>query len=375
MIKLRAFLFFSAAYTATCRVFRAKTLPNLAEITKLLKDPHTRLEEEGNLSDSDIEQMAAVDPSIQGLQQHMAFKNAANSTFNTTRMPRQVYIDLGANWGNTMRLYEDIEDAALVGKMPWEIYSFEASPFIQPYLERFTAFLNGLSPAPVITVPPSGSSVHLNLHAPRYGCPHASPGAAWNHPKFEEMRACMFRIFRGQLNNLHADPKLDDMSLIAARLAVADKPPHVGAARFTSVPAAAGAADGRLDLGAMTPEQMIRGGASSQTIPGLPTWSVPVVNVVSWLVSHFTSEDYVVVKMDIEGAEFSILSALLDGGHGCLIDVLAIECHNSVGDCAQLMSKLAMYPCIKILKEGEHGYHGWDHHSGPDKYFAADPRR
>lgn len=286
-----------------------------------------------------------------------------------TQNPRQVYVDLGANWANTLRLYEDIGDPAWANKQPWEVYAFEASPFIQPYLEKFTAYLNGQRARPPLTVPPSGSSLALNAYAPRCGCPTAPKSAPW-----DAMRSCMFRVFEKPLSELQADPKLSDEALLAGRLNVADEPPPVGmVARFVSVPAAAGSADGTLNLGHMTPEQMIRGGAISKPVAGLPQKEVALINVVSWLVGHFKEHDYVVVKMDVEGAEFSILKALFDGGHACLIDILAMECHDPFGDCDKLHAKLAQYPCIKVLLEGQH-YHGWDHYSGPDKYFALDPR-
>jgi len=352
------------AHFATAVVVRGRSRPAPSDqIAELLEDPQTRLDEEAKLSDSDIVKLAGS---------HVALKESVN----VSRTPRQVYIDLGANWANTLRLYEDIGDAAWINKKPWEVYAFEASPFIQPYLEDFTAFLNSQRPRPELTIPPSGSSLALNEYASRYGCPSVPPSATWGSAAWEEMRSCMFRVFRKQLSKLHADPKLSDTGLIFDRLAVADKAPPVSASsRYVSVPAAAGASNGVLNLGAMTPEQMIRGGAVSGPVAGLPEMEVPLVNVVSWLVDHFKRDDYVVVKMDVEGAEFSMLNALLDGGHACLIDVLAIECHAVLGDCNQLMWKLGQHNCIKVLKEGQHGYRGWDHYSGPDNYFPVDPRK
>jgi len=326
--------------------------------------------DQAKLSDSDILKLAIshLDLPTASLQQQAAERRIVNRT----GAPRMAYIDLGANWANTLRLYEDLGEATWIAKKPWEVYAFEASPFIQPYLEEFTSFLNGQSARPALTIPPSGSSVHLNEYAARYGCPAAPDGT------YDDMRSCMFETFRTPLGHLHPDPELRDSALIAKRLAVADDAPPAGmAARFVAVPAAAGAADGTLDLGAMTAEQMIRGGAISHPVEGLPEMKVPLVNVVSWFVDHFKEDDYVVMKMDIEGAEFPVLNALLDGGNACLIDVLAMECHadTSLGNCDQLMSRLAEHPCIKVLTEGENDYHGWDHYSTPDKYYPVDPRQ
>ena len=58
--------------------------------------------------------------------------------------PRRVFIDLGANWCNTLRLYEDLVDKeTTLPDAPWEIFAFEASPLIAPYADRFVAWLNG----------------------------------------------------------------------------------------------------------------------------------------------------------------------------------------------------------------------------------------
>ena len=56
---------------------------------------------------------------------------------------RNVYIDLGANWANTLRLHEDIvRDYNLRARLrtdsegvprPFEVYAFEAAPHIATY--------------------------------------------------------------------------------------------------------------------------------------------------------------------------------------------------------------------------------------------------
>merc|ERR1711879_562892 len=99
---------------------------------------------------------------------------------------------------------------------------------------------------------------------------------------------------------------------------------------------------------------------------------VAVVDFVSWLTSHFNQDDYVFVKMDIEGAEFSVLKALMDSGKACLVDILAFECHQRVGNCNELKRQLAGFPCIKLRTEGVGydvgGYMSWDHFSSPAEY-------
>lgn len=294
---------------------------------------------------------------------------------NATSAPRRVFIDLGANWANTLRLFEDIGTKR--SETPWEVYAFEASPFIQPYIENFVAWLNGQGAKPPVTVPPSGSTSHLDMFATRYGCPTCESQGC------EAMRSCMVQTFQIPLSELDADPSLQNTDLIQSRL---DTPLHadpslqnpfliqsrldtvktasIGQNRFVAIPAAAGASSGTLDLGYMTAEQMIRGGAAVGT-----TMTVPMIDFPNWLTQSFTAEDYIVVKMDIEGAEFGILNTLLTGPNACFMDVLALECHPSAGDCAVLTQMLQQHPCISVMRD-----YAWDHYSSPDVYYAQDPR-
>jgi FkbM family methyltransferase len=279
---------------------------------------------------------------------------------------RRVYIDLGANWANTLRLYRDIGHDKGVG--PWEVYAFEASPFMHLYVENFTAWLNGLGPKPNLTVTPSGSTGHLMEYSERYGCPRTDE---------ESVRQCMFRVFKEPLQALKPNLELSNWDLINLRLAQAShslKPNDRD--RFTFVPAAAGANNGSLSLTLMTPEQMIRGGAVDDVdmVAGGNEMEVPLVDFATWLTTNFREEDSVVVKMDIEGGEFPILEKLISSKQLCLIDTLAWECHAQAGDCGAFRKKLDDFSCMERMEEGS-GYNGWDSESTPDKYYPIDPRK
>ncbi|KND01639.1 FkbM family methyltransferase [Spizellomyces punctatus DAOM BR117] len=57
------------------------------------------------------------------------------------------------------------------------------------------------------------------------------------------------------------------------------------------------------------------------------TTKLPSVNFSKFLIKNFHKEDYVVVKMDIEGAEYEVLPHLVETGAYKLIDVLLVEWH------------------------------------------------
>lgn len=46
-----------------------------------------------------------------------------------------------------------------------------------------------------------------------------------------------------------------------------------------------------------------------------------------WVINTFTEDDYVVMKMDVEGAEFDLLPRMMETGALCLVDELFLECH------------------------------------------------
>jgi FkbM family methyltransferase len=280
---------------------------------------------------------------------------------------------MGANWANTLRLWHDMGKAKPGSH--WEVYAFEASPLIQPYVEKFTQWLNGQGPKPKLVVPPAGSSGHLMKFAKRCGCSTATQGL---------MRDCMWKKFDAGLRTLVPDPALNRSELISARLAEA-RVASRNQTRYTFIPAAVGAQNGYLDLGLATPQQMIRGGAHSNK-PVIPTRQlktsetlrVHVVDVVSWLEANFRQEDYVFVKMDVECAEHLIIPALLETGAGRLIDKLAWECHadcrypnrNKTRSCERTRTTLLQAaPGAKIISEGQAGFQGFDSFSSPSRYY------
>jgi 2-polyprenyl-3-methyl-5-hydroxy-6-metoxy-1,4-benzoquinol methylase len=283
--------------------------------------------------------------------------NAVAQVLNSAKA-RNVYLDLGANWANTLRLYRDFYPEKK--NEPWEVYAFEASPFIQPYDEKFIQYLNGHGSQPPLTVPPAGSSDHLRMYAAKYGC------------NTEHFRECMWAAFEKPLGELKFDPQLNKTELINQRLAEAATASH--GTRYTFVPAAVAAQDGVVHLGEMSAEQMIRGGAhsSGEGVHSGKQVDVYGVDVATFITKYFDKGDNVFVKMDVEGLEFAILQKLMDNGGIQIIDKLVMECHAGAGDCKKLIRSVKAAG-VDLGFEGEHGYKGFDSLSSPDVYSPAAP--
>merc|ERR1711924_498555 len=116
--------------------------------------------------------------------------------------------------------------------------------------------------------------------------------------------------------------------------------------------------------------------------PGLPMVSadtpgaiaVETVDVPFWLSQHYREEDHIVIKCDAEGGEHGLLEGIIKLKVAKLIDTLAIECHNPIGNCLRLIKEVrTMNPNMKLLFE-KHGYKGWDSAFDANEFYPTDPR-
>lgn len=280
---------------------------------------------------------------------------------------RLVYVDLGVNWANTLRLYKDFGTCA--DATHWEVYGFEANPYIQTYANHFVEFLNGQVPMPPKDVPPTGSSEDLHLFARKYNC-------SMHRALSRAFKTCMWDHLETQLMNVRTNPRLGDPRLLSDRLGAATFS-NVGARypRYVLVPAAAGGKAQAITI-EFSRIQLVRGGSITSAWHRVQTdqtaaWRAMLVNVTqvdvaAWLTSHFKEEDYVIVKADIEGAEHGLFRKLLlnqKEKKSCVIDVLAWQCHGGPtnGDCARLTKLIhSRCPSTIITEEGKGPYNGID---------------
>eukprot|EP01062_Namystynia_karyoxenos_P070959 TRINITY_DN66374_c0_g1_i1.p1 TRINITY_DN66374_c0_g1~~TRINITY_DN66374_c0_g1_i1.p1 ORF type:complete len:332 (+),score=66.56 TRINITY_DN66374_c0_g1_i1:80-1075(+) len=88
-------------------------------------------------------------------------------------------------------------------------------------------------------------------------------------------------------------------------------------------------------------------GAHAQAVPAgqpPPPGAVPSIDFPAWLLDHARAADFVVVKMDIEGAEFAVIRALIASGAHRLIDELYFECHGVIDRDVRLAWRLHTMP-------------------------------
>ena len=279
---------------------------------------------------------------------------------------RNLYVDLGANWANTLNLGAEY----FPGRGAWLTVAFEASPLIQPFLEQYVGFLNGeRRTAPTTCLPRSGSTVHLQRYAAALNCTTEFNDA---------MRECVWEKLAVPLAQLRADPTLNSTALVARRLKLAS---HLGSApcargcrpHAVAVPAAVGATSGWARLWG-TPQQLLRGGVKPTAPAGAGRGHfhiVPQVDVASWMVALARrvrqQHGVVFVKLDVEGAEHAIVRRMEAVGAHRMLDALAVECHDP--GCAATMRRVHAWG-VPVLTEATYG--------GMDRDAAAEttlPRR
>ena len=259
--------------------------------------------------------------------------------------PRNVFIDAGTSWCNTLMLFRHIPGAPQADA--WNVWGFEVAPLIMPFVERCAAALSRGEALPSQPVPPSGSSSQLLKYAGKVGCHHGSRGGQF---------VCIEKALNTTLQALRPDlTLLGNHALVRSRLHAArtvglagrckSVPARTqpstgpGKAHFTLVPAAFGVRDGSLEVSSSARGlmQLLRGGVSvgeheAAAVESQPQASavVPVIDAIHWLRRSFAIDDFVVLKLDIEGAENDVVPALLATNTSKLIDVFLWECHLAV---------------------------------------------
>ena len=309
---------------------------------------------------------------------------------------RLAYFDLGANWANTLRLFQDISGCDPTDGR-WEIYAWEAHPLITPYVDRFVDWLNGVGIRPRMDIIPSGSTPDMINFAERHGCaPTLTAGLTGPemHLIMKRVAECLSasKRIKSALRKLKVDRALASKDLVSNRLAMAAKPHRNDAGpytvrrqRFTLIPAAAGTKNGTLEF-AFTRFGLLKGvgapnestGRSNlksskdqrQSISQTESARALVFDFPEWFAAWFEAHDYIVVKMDIEGFEFAVIQKMIDLGVICHIDVLAWQCHGHSApagvSCGTLYRRIKdMCPHILVLsensrKEGDSKYDGFD---------------
>lgn len=261
--------------------------------------------------------------------------------------PRNVYIDAGVNWCNTLNLYQQVPEVQAHLDQVWTVFGFEASSTIAAFAERCCSALSAGSTLPQPPLPPAGSTRDLARFAPSYNCSMAQLGL---RPRSEHDRKvyrrqrlvpCMVNALASNLSAIKPNPRLSDAALLEHRLSAARRCPPAAAKRssYVLLPAAIGKKNGTMRM-RDSPVSLMTGGGGK--FGDAAPYQVPVVDFSAWMAASFTSADFVVLKMDVEGGEHSIIPKMVRDDTLRLVDVFLWECHH--------MPKWWHSPCHKLLR-------------------------
>eukprot|EP00327_Prymnesium_parvum_P038631 CAMPEP_0195637562 /NCGR_PEP_ID=MMETSP0815-20121206/24497_1 /TAXON_ID=97485 /ORGANISM="Prymnesium parvum, Strain Texoma1" /LENGTH=338 /DNA_ID=CAMNT_0040779803 /DNA_START=27 /DNA_END=1043 /DNA_ORIENTATION=+ len=280
---------------------------------------------------------------------------------------RHVYLDLGVNWCNTLQLHHFLPEVVHHPsrlRAPWLVFGFEASPLIAPYAELCTRELTAGRPLPPPPIIPSGSTRELRQFETSLNC-SAATHSVGKRARSAVLQSCAFKALKDKLQLLKPDASLSsNVTGMEWRLEQARTCPRTS--QYILIPGAAGACDalpgsftcpGSISMfgGA---EQMIRGGlqprwrkhmTSKNEQQKVEMHNVLQVDLVGWMLKSFREEDFVVLKMDIEGFEHIIVPRILKLNATKLIDVALWECHFTSGSKCHELGKQLMDNGLPIL--------------------------
>lgn len=260
--------------------------------------------------------------------------------------PRNVYVDAGVNWCNTLTLHRALPKDWIdvcANRGAWLVYGFEASSLLHPYVERCTQWLSAGRGLPKPPVPPAGSTKELRHYASRYNLGHcfnktflgmagrSSFAKAYQfNRKFGQLNGrCLEEALRSRLQKLEVPAAKADAGLLQMRLASGSHcgPPPTDT--YTLLPAAVSKRNGSLRVSGNL-ASLVRGGLRTG-LGGGPRSTVAAVDLAGWLRAHFSEADFLVLKMDVEGAEHDVIHRLVELNATRIVDVFLWECHPRTG--------------------------------------------
>ncbi|EOD14422.1 hypothetical protein EMIHUDRAFT_356662 [Emiliania huxleyi CCMP1516] len=264
-----------------------------------------------------------------------------------TCAPRNVYIDAGVNWCNTLTLNQRVPQAR--GRTNWHVFGFEASRRIVPFADQCARALSAGEPLPEPPLPPAGSSKELAKYASSYNC--SMPQLGLRPESLHDVKVyrrqlllpCMIGALAQNLSRVRPVPALSAPGLLRERLALGKRCTVARTSSYVMLPAAAGESEGTLamvdsDVG------LLVGGRTLSKIPPPSTekYRVAMVDFSAWLRASFTEADFVILKMDVEGGEHKIVPKMVADGTLRLVDVWLWECHH--------MPNWMNSPCFKLKR-------------------------
>lgn len=232
--------------------------------------------------------------------------------------PRHVQIDLGVYYCDTLQLFKYLPASVVPSGHQWEVWGFEATPYIATFAQKCAAALSRGMPLPPkpATSRTRGTSPSEEDLASRFRAAH------------DEMRTAQ-RCPQGASGN--------EFHIVHA--AASDRNGTV-------------LMDGSADEGAWPQTNGTFFRSKKWNEPGMTSqWQTPTVDLSGWLLSTFSPKDFILLKMDIEGGEAALLPTLIASGAMRLVDQFMWECHASKPWCRSMEAQVGRITGRPVLTE------------------------
>lgn len=244
---------------------------------------------------------------------------------NQVRKPRNIYLDLGAFNGDTLQMYQlnNVQDRAYP-ETPWEVFAFEACPLLAHNVQMTVDKLNGESQFSPLTY----NDVRGMQKAVEYAYKFKTSFDFRLEKLFKKYEALLVarKSTKGSFQEL-LDRNLED---VLRDLYEVNAPENNQIKTcFRSFPVGVGIEDSYMFMNWAYSNYMNGGGNVLDIDYGIPShvFRVPIIKLSRWIKDKFSKEDYIYIKMDIEGMEFLLLQDLIS--EGCLdyIKEMDVEWH------------------------------------------------
>ena len=241
-----------------------------------------------------------------------------------SQAPRNIYLDLGAFQGDTLQLFKQHGiPLRCHPNVDWEVFAFEACPLLAHSTQLLVDSLNNQSVDPPVLYTDIPGMQELVEEVYRKNLPFSNQLRLF----FEKYEALL--VSRCSSRGSFADLLLFDKEERKTQLAEARTPPDTSGTKYSLYAMGVGHRDSILKMD-WAYSNYINGGGNLLGIDyGRPShvFHVPVLRLSTWLKESFNKEDYIYVKMDIEGMEFLLLEDLIKTGCLEYINEMDVEWH------------------------------------------------
>ncbi len=231
---------------------------------------------------------------------------------------RNIYLDLGAFCGDTLTMHNlNGVPSRCLPEVPWEVFAFEPCPMLAHAAQLRADRLNCEENDPPLEYRDIPGMLAAVSEAYEKKLP------------FDKKLACFFEKYQQELiKKVGSKGPYRNFWEISDATSLSSRPAGLNSNRYHVVPAGVGVENGCVWMD-WSPSNYMNGGGNFVGIQYQETrrFLAPVIRLSEWIQKNFSKNDFIYVKMDIEGMEYSVIEDLISSGCLDFIDEMDVEWH------------------------------------------------